>query len=438
MAQGAARRGGDHPHRRPRRRLDQRGCRGPRDQGRRLEGVRRRCPRDVHPAVRLACAPGECHLPGCLPAGDRPRPPAARPAAGGGGPEGGRRRGRPRLHRQGQRPGPLRRRGPCAGSRPRGRGADARRDGPDPRAVDRLCERAGHRAPDHEGVPLLHRRQPLGPLLRDRRPRGPVGDPARRRVRVDRGAVGRARPARHRHRLRGRHPGLARRRGPGLRRAGPAAARPGRRARRRPDRPCRGPPRRHQEPRDLRGPRGRDPAHRAPRPRGHRPVQGAAAVQPPGRGRAGPDHLRRPLVQRPVARPAGVRDVVPARGVGRRPHPPRPRPGIGHRAALPAVPVRQEPGDLRRGRRLRPCGGRRVHRDLRPAAPRGGGPARRGGQAPRRRVDVDGTAPRRPARRPSPRAPGPGPADRRPACDPGLRSPGRGSRCRPRPSGREP
>ncbi len=38
-----------------------------------------------------------------------------------------------------------------------------------------------------------------------------------------------------------------------------------------------------------------------------------------------------------------------------------------------------------------------LHRDLRAPAPRGGGPPRRGRQAPRRRLDVDGAAPRRPA-----------------------------------------
>ena len=115
------------------------------------------------------------------------------------------------------------------------------------------------------------------------------------------------------------------------------AARPRRRARRRADRPRRGPPRRHQEPRDLRGARGGHPAHGAPRARGARAVQGPAAVQPPGRRRAGPDHLRRPVVQRPVARPADVRDVLAAGRVGRRPDPPRPRPGAvvtGRRSPL--------------------------------------------------------------------------------------------------------
>ena len=52
------------------------------------------------------------------------------------------------------------------------------------------------------------------------------------------------------------------------------------------------------------------------------------------------------------------------------------------------------PRDLRRGRRVRPRRGRRVHRDLRPAAARRGGPPRRGRHAPRRGLVVDRTAAR--------------------------------------------
>ena len=77
-----------------------------------------------------------------------------------------------------------------------------------------------------------------------------------------------------------------------------------RRARRRPHRPRRGPPRRHQEPRDLRDAGGDDPARRAPRARGPDAVARHAPVQPVRGRRAGPAHLRRPVVQRPVARPA--------------------------------------------------------------------------------------------------------------------------------------
>ena len=137
----------------------------------------------------------------------------------------GRRRGRPRLHRQGQRPGPLRRRDPRAGSGAGGHRPDARRDGPDAATRRSTTPRARDRDPDHEGVALLDRRQPVGPLVRDGRARGSVGHAARRRLRVDGRPVGRARSGRGRHRLRGRHPGRARRRAAGPGRAGRSPAR---------------------------------------------------------------------------------------------------------------------------------------------------------------------------------------------------------------------
>ena len=223
---------------------------------------------------------------------------------------GGRRRRRARLHRQGQRPGPVRRRRPRPRPGARGRRADAGRHGPHPRPVDRLRERARHRAPDHEVVALLDRRQPVGPLVRDRRARGPVGHAAGRRLRLDRQARRRAGSGRHRHRLRGRHPGLDRRRAAGRRRARRAAARPGRRARRRPDRPRRGPAGRHQEPRDLRGAGGgRSSTPRTTRSRASCCSKDQLRFNRLVARRARPDHLRRPVVQRPVARPADVRAV---------------------------------------------------------------------------------------------------------------------------------
>ena len=45
--------------------------------------------------------------------------------------------------------------------------------------IDYAIER-GIEIPDHQGLALLHRRQPVGPLHRDRRPRGSLGDAARR------------------------------------------------------------------------------------------------------------------------------------------------------------------------------------------------------------------------------------------------------------------
>ena len=126
------------------------------------------------------------------------------------------------------------------------------------------------------------------------------------------------------------------------------------RSRRRSHRPRRGPARRHQEPRDLRDAGGHDPARRAPRPRGADAVARHAPIRPVRGRRAGTPHLRRAVVQRPVARPARIRGVVAARRVGRGARAARPRPGGGRRSALAAVAVRQEPRDVRRGRRVRP------------------------------------------------------------------------------------
>ena len=195
------------------------------DVGRRLARVRGGRPRAVRDRLRLAAPPGERPLPGRLSAGHGARPAAHRAAPRRGRQARGRRRGRPRLHRQGQRPGPLRRRDPRPRSGARGHRPDARRDGPDPRPGDRLRRRARDRDPDHQGLAVLDRRQPVGPLVRDRRPRGPVGHAAGRRLRVDRRRRRRPDAGRDRHRLRGRHPGRARRRAARAGRAGRARPR---------------------------------------------------------------------------------------------------------------------------------------------------------------------------------------------------------------------
>ena len=112
--------------------------------------------------------------------------------------------------------------------------------------------------------------------------------------------------------------------------------------------------------------------------------------------RAGPADLRRAVVQRPPPRPARLRRVVPARRRGRGPGPARPRLGGRDRAALAAVALRQGPRDVRQGRRVRPRGRGRVHRDLRPAAAgRGGSPRRRRARATAR----PGRGPTRSSRR---------------------------------------
>ena len=277
----------------------------------------------------------------------------------------------------------------------RGRRPDAGRDGPVARPGDRLRQRARDRDPDHEGVAVLDRRQPVGSLDRDRRPRGPVGRAAGRRLRMDRRAERRSGAGRGR-----RSPSRAASRSRSTATGSPPVelidrlhdAR--RRPRRRPDRPRRGSPGRDQEPRDLRGAGRDDPPCRAPRARGPDAVEGHAPVQPARRRRAGPADLRRAVVQRPPPRPARLRRVVAAGRQRRRPDPARPRHGGRRRTALAAVALRQEPGDLRRGRRVRPRRGRRVHRDLRAAAPGRGRAPRRGRPAPRRRLDVDRPAPR--------------------------------------------
>ena len=207
MAARTVRRRGRHPDRRCRRRVAPRRGRAPGDVGGRVARLCRGCPRAVRDRFRVAASPGERAVPGRLPARHRTCPAADRAAPGRGGRTRGRRRGRPRLHRQGQRPGPVRRRRPCAGSGPRGRGADARRHGPVARAGDRLRGRARDRDPDHEGFAVLDRRQPVGPLGRDRRARGPLGRAARRRVRVDGRPVRGARSGRADDRVRGRDPG---------------------------------------------------------------------------------------------------------------------------------------------------------------------------------------------------------------------------------------
>ena len=201
-------------------------------------------------------------------------------------------------------------------------------------------------------------------------------------------------PGRDHDRVRGRDPGRDRRPAARPGRARRPAPRPGRRPRRRADRPRRGPPRRDQEPRDLRGARGDDPPRGARRARGPDADEGHAPVQQPRRERAGPADLRRAVVQRAPPRPARLRRVVPARRQRRGPGPARPRLGGRDRAALAAVALRQGPRDVRQGRRVRPRGGGRVHRDLRVAAPGRGRSPRRGRGAPRRGLVVDGSAAR--------------------------------------------
>ena len=231
---------------------------------RRREGRLARRQGRLHPLLRLPRARGRRRLPGTLPAGDGAGPPAHLEAHGRRGARGRRHGRRPRLHRQGQRPGALRRQRPGAGARPEDRRAGARVGHEDARRRDRLRGEAQHPDPGHEGKPVLDRREPVGSQHRVRRPRGPVAGAAGGHLRADALGEGRAGGAVvRRDRLRARHPGLAGRRGARRRDARQAAQLPRRRARRRARRPRRGPARRHQVARDLRG-AGRDRPPGAP------------------------------------------------------------------------------------------------------------------------------------------------------------------------------
>ena len=111
----------------------------------------------------------------------------------------GLRHGRPRLHRQGQRPGADRvdrdRARPLdEDHRPGARLADG------PRGGDRVRARARHPGQGRDrDAALLDRRQPLGPLVRGRADRGHRGAAARRRLPARDTAGGGAGRARGRH-----------------------------------------------------------------------------------------------------------------------------------------------------------------------------------------------------------------------------------------------
>ena len=284
-----------------RRRRRRPGRRGPGGGPQARARLRRRRGRGARPARRLrrpllpARAAGRRALHGALPAGVGAVPAGDRRGAGRRRPAVRRGHRRARLHRQGQRPGPLRGRHRRARARPAGA-----RAGPglrhDQGRGDRL--RRAQRPADRRDRPLavLDRPEPLGPRGRDRLPRGPV-------ERADRGALllhvrperaagaGRgARPLRRRRADRDRRPA-------GDRPAGHRGAQPaGRRAGRRPARHGRGPAGRHQEPRGLRGARRDRAAHRAPGDRGPHGRAGPAPVRPGCPAALDRARLRRPVV----------------------------------------------------------------------------------------------------------------------------------------------
>ena len=210
----AVRSRGRHPHRRARparRELGGDHRQGPGPGGDRDAGGRR--PRGVRRRVRGAGDPRQRPLRRRLPAVHGAGPAADRPDRRRGGARARLRHDRARLHRQGQRSGPDR-------LRDRDAGAGAAR----PRAGSRMDDGEGGgdrlraRAPDpdlgwNRAAAVLDRRQPLGTLLGGPGHRGHRPTAARRRLPARHPARGGARRARaDPDRLRGRAPGLARRR----------------------------------------------------------------------------------------------------------------------------------------------------------------------------------------------------------------------------------
>ncbi len=278
------------------------GARRGRDRGprrRRARRVRRRLPRAGDPRQRA--------LRGQVPAGVRAEPPGDLASPRARGARVRRRCRRARLHRQGQRPGALRGVGARAGARPRRARARAG-VGHDPRRLHRLRREVRHPDQRHQEEPVLDRREPLGPGHRVRHARGPVGGAAGRRLHAHPRHRGRAERAQgDRGALRAGRPRRARRRGEAAPRARHRAGQRGGRLRLGSARHGREPPRRHQEPRDLRVPGFARGAARPRRPR-------------VDRARARP-HAREGAARAPL-RGAGVRRslVLAAQGGPRRVH----------------------------------------------------------------------------------------------------------------------
>ena len=129
-------------------------------------------------------ADGRRRVRGPVPARDRHRPAAHRQDAGRRRARGGRVGDRARLHRQGQRPGALRRQHAGAGARSRDRRAGARAPH-EPRGADRVGGRAQRAGARDEGQPVQHRREPLGPQHRGGRARRSVAGAAGGDLRLD-------------------------------------------------------------------------------------------------------------------------------------------------------------------------------------------------------------------------------------------------------------
>ena len=146
-------------------------------------------------------------LHGPLPAGVGDQPAADRQASGRRGPRARRRHRRARLHRQGQRPGPLRGRIRLAGT-----GSGGARPGPRLRvdAGEGHRVRRGERHPDqrHQALAVLDRPERVGPRGGNRLPRAPVERAHQGRLRLHRRPDGELEhPRRGDRRLRARRAG---------------------------------------------------------------------------------------------------------------------------------------------------------------------------------------------------------------------------------------
>ena len=213
-----------------------------------------------------------------------------------------RRGGRPRLHRQGQRPAPLRAR--LQGALP-GREGDraAARPDLDARRGDRVRARArASRSCRRAASPFSIDENLFGRAIEAGVLEDPWNAPPEEPYALTSDPASAPAPIEIVDRLRAGHPGLARRRGALARRAHRAGEPARRRLRDRADRHDREPRRGHQEPRGLRG-AGRDDAHRrALGARGRRPHEGRGAAQAAARAALDGDRLRGSLVQPAHAR----------------------------------------------------------------------------------------------------------------------------------------
>ncbi len=154
-------------------------------QDRRDRSGRRGCAQPVRRLLRLPVAGGRRPLRGEISAGDGPGPSLDRAAHGPRRAGAWRRGRRSRLHRQGERPGPVRRHVPDARPRPEDHRAGPRMEvDADPGA--RVRRQARHRGRGDQEVDLQHRPEPLGPLDRGRHPRRSLGRAAARDLPVDR------------------------------------------------------------------------------------------------------------------------------------------------------------------------------------------------------------------------------------------------------------